>query len=146
MKTNKSLQFHYYGLYVVLLILLAVAHFSMNGLPFLIVADSVSMMISTINILFLLAIPMVFKLFSIKVGENATIQTYAKWALVQMYAIAFPAITSVATYWLLREKTALYCYLIAFIALIFCKPTVQKWNYYLSNQAVTQNQKEDTHE
>ena len=34
MKTNKSLQFHYYGLYVVLLILLAVAHFSMNGLPF----------------------------------------------------------------------------------------------------------------
>ncbi len=135
MRTNKTLQLHYYALYVVLLLLLAVAHFSMNGQPYLIVPDGTMMLISTINILLLLSIPVVFKWFSVKVKPGASVQTYAKWAIVQMYAIALPAFTSVLVYWLLRDRTALYCYLIAFVALIFCKPTTLKWNSYASTDA-----------
>lgn len=130
MRNNQHLQVHYYCLYALLLALLAGVHFSNEGMPVLVLADNVTIMVSTINILFLLAIPLVFKLFVIKVKKLTSMQTYATWALVQMYAIAFPALTSVALYWLLRDTTALYCYLIAFVSLVFCKPTRQKWEYY----------------
>ncbi len=130
MKTNQQLQLHYYCLYALLLALLVLVHFSNDGMPLWSLSESLTMMTSTVNILFLLAIPLVFKLFSIKVKHLTSIQTYATWALVQMYAIAFPALTSIAVYALLRDTTALYCYLIAFVSLVFCKPTRQKWEYY----------------
>lgn len=133
MKTNTTLQIHYYCLYVVLLALLAVAHFIFAAEPFFVLPDNVTMMVSTVNILFLLAIPLMFKLFAIKVKVDSGVQNYAKWALVQMYLISFPALSSIVVYGLIGDRTALYCYLIAFVSLIFCKPTKQKWEYYQQN-------------
>lgn len=134
MRTNTTLQVHYYALYVVLLALLALAHFKFACNPIWVLPNTASMLVSTINILFLLAIPLMFKLFAVRVKSTSTAQTYAKWALVQMYLIAIPALSSVIVYALIADKTALYCYLIAFISLIFCKPTKQKWMYYQQNE------------
>jgi hypothetical protein len=44
---------------------------------------------------------------------------------------------------MLRETTPLYCYLIAFVALVFCKPTAKKWQYY---QELANQPKENAHE
>jgi hypothetical protein len=133
MKTNKTLQIHYYGLYVLLIALLAAAHFSFGGQPLCLLPNSTTMMVSTTNILVLLCIPLMFKLFAKRVERLTSMQQYVKWSLVQMYMVSFPALTSIITYLLLRESTPLYCYLIAFVALIFCKPTQQKWDYYQEN-------------
>lgn len=130
MKTNKTLQIHYYGLYVLLIGILAAAHFSCNGQPVCVLPDSATLLVSTVNILVLLCIPLMFKLFAIKVNKITSMKQYVTWSLIQMYMVSVPAVSSVITYWLLREQTPLYCYLIAFVALIFCKPTQQKWDYY----------------
>lgn len=134
MRTNTSLQIHYYCLYVLLLALLACVHFSNSGMPLYVLSDSGTLLLSTFNILVLLCIPLMFKLFAKKVDANASQQTYAKWALIQMYLIALPAVTSVITYALTRETTPLFCYLIAFVSLVFCKPTRQKWEYYKKHE------------
>ncbi len=147
MKTNKTLQIHYYSLYVTLLGLLAFSHFYLSNQALLVLTESMTLMVSTTNILFLLAIPIVFKLFSIMMNKpTAGVQDYAKWALVQMYLVTFPAVTSVVLYGLMADKSALYCYLIAFIALIFCKPTQQKWDYYQQKELSNNSPTELSHE
>ena len=138
---NTTLQIHYYCLYAVLLALLAFVHYRFQDGPIWVLTDTASMLVSTINIFFLLSIPLMLRLFAHKVEHLKDIQVYVKWALIEMYLVALPAFTSVITYALLRETTPLFCYLIAFVALIFCKPTAQKWQYYqqLANQNTGKN-------
>lgn len=143
MTNNTTLQIHYYCLYVCLIGLLAAVHYGFHGEPIGVFTDTVTLFISTINILVLLCIPLMLRLFAYKTNRLDSVQTYAKWALIQMYLVALPAVTSVVTYAMLRETTPLYCYLIAFVALVFCKPTAKKWQYY---QELANQSKENTHE
>ena len=71
MRTNTTLQVHYYALYVVLLALLALAHFKFACNPIWVLPNTASMMVSTINVLFLLAIPLMFKLFAVRVRPTS---------------------------------------------------------------------------
>ena len=126
----KGLIFRYYGIYVLLLGLFAAISYYMPVYEFTQEAKTV---ISTICIVFLLTIPLSLKLFSVKVKNNKTIKTkeekiknYMLWAQIQMYLIALPAVVSVVSYGLLRDRSSLFCYLIAFVALILCKPSNQK--------------------
>ena len=126
----KGLIFRYYGIYVLLLGLFAAISYFMPVYEFTQEAKTV---ISTICIVFLLTIPLSLKLFSVKVKNNKTIKTkeekiknYMLWAQIQMYMIALPAVVSVVSYGLLRDRSSLFCYLIAFVALILCKPSNQK--------------------
>ena len=126
----KGLIFRYYGIYVLLLGLFAAISYYMPVYEFTQEAKTV---ISTICIVFLLTIPLSLKLFSVKVKNNKTIKTkeekiknYMLWAQIQMYMIALPAVVSVVSYGLLRDRSSLFCYLIAFVALILCKPSNQK--------------------
>ena len=126
----KGLIFRYYGIYVLLLGLFAAISYYMPVYEFTQEAKTV---ISTICIVFLLTIPLSLKLFAVKVKGNKTLKTkeekiknYMLWAQIQMYMIALPAVVSVVSYGLLRDRSSLFCYLIAFVALILCKPSNQK--------------------
>ena len=126
----KGLIFRYYGIYVLLLGLFAAISYFMPVYEFTQEAKTV---IITICIVFLLTIPLSLKLFAVKVKGNKTLKTkeekiknYMLWAQIQMYMIALPAVVSVVSYGLLRDRSSLFCYLIAFVALILCKPSNQK--------------------
>ena len=126
----KGLIFRYYGIYVFLLGLFAAISYFMPVYEF---DQEAKTIISTICIIFLFTIPLSLKLFSVKVKNNKTLKTkeekiknYMLWAQIQMYMIALPAVVSVVSYGLLRDRSSLFCYLIAFVALILCKPSNQK--------------------
>lgn len=126
----KGLIFRYYGIYVLLLGLFAAISYYMPVYEF---DAQTKTIISTICIIFLFTIPLSLKLFAVKVKNNKTLKTkeekvknYMLWAQIQMYMIALPAVVSVACYGLLRDRSSLFCYLIAFVALILCKPSNQK--------------------
>ena len=51
---------------------------------------------------------------------------YMLWAQIQMYMIALPAVVAAIGYGFLRDKSTIFCYLIAFVALILCKPSKEK--------------------
>ena len=126
----KGLIFRYYGIYVLLLGLFAAISYFMPVYEF---DQEAKTIISTICIIFLFTIPLSLKLFSVKVKNNKTLKTkeekiknYMLWAQIQMYMIALPAVVSVVSYGLLRDRSSLFCYLIAFVALIMCKPSKEK--------------------
>lgn len=134
----KGLIIRYYVVYVFLLALLAGIHFFM---PYFNVGEDINMYISTTCIVFLLTIPVSLKLFSIKVKDNKTLKTkeskeenYKRWAVIQIYMVAIPAVISAIGYGFIRDKSTLFCYLIAFVALILCKPSSQKMEEYTMDE------------
>ena len=73
------------------------------------------------------------KLFSVKTKGNKKLKTkeekvsnYMIWARNQMYLVALPAVVSAIGDGFLRDRSTIFCYLIAFVALIMCKPTKAK--------------------
>jgi hypothetical protein len=89
--------------------------------------------VSVVCIFFLFTIPATLKLFSVKTKGNKKLKTreekeanYTIWAQIQMYMVALPAVVSAIGYGFLKDKSTIFCYLIAFIALIMCKPSKEK--------------------
>ncbi len=120
----------YYAIYILLLALFACIHFLMPQYEFDADARYIT---STICILFLFSIPASLKLFSVKTKGNKKLRTkeekkenYMIWAKIQMYLIALPAVVSAIGYGFLRDRSSIFCYLIAFVALILCKPSKEK--------------------
>ena len=126
----KGLIFRYYSIYVFLLALFAVICYFMPVYEF---EPQAKTIISTICIIFLLSIPLSMKLFSMKTKGNKKLKTkeekqtnYMLWAKIQMYMVALPGFFAAAGYGLLRDRSTIFCYLIAFVALIMCKPSKEK--------------------
>ena len=126
----KGLITRYYVIYVLLLALFASIHFLM---PQIELNPDNAYIVSVVCIFFLLTIPATLKLFSVKTKGNKRLKTkeekeanYMLWAKIQMYMIALPAVIAAIGYGFLRDKSTIFCYLIAFVALILCKPSNQK--------------------
>lgn len=126
----KGLITRYYVIYVLLLALFASIHFLM---PQIELNPDNTYIASVVCIFFLFTIPATLKLFSVKTKGNKKLKTkeekeanYILWAQIQMYMVALPAVVSAIGYGFLKDKSTIFCYLIAFIALIMCKPSKEK--------------------
>jgi uncharacterized membrane protein YbhN (UPF0104 family) len=126
----KGLITRYYVIYVLLLALFASIHFLM---PQIELNPDNAYIVSVVCIFFLFTIPATLKLFSVKTKGNKKLKTreekeanYTIWAQIQMYMVALPAVVSAISYGFLKDKSTIFCYLIAFIALIMCKPSKEK--------------------
>ena len=126
----KGLITRYYVIYVLLLALFASIHFLM---PQIELNPDNAYIVSVVCIFFLFTIPATLKLFSAKTRGNKKLKTreekeanYTIWAQIQMYMVALPAVVSAIGYGFLKDKSTIFCYLIAFIALIMCKPSKEK--------------------
>lgn len=126
----KGLITRYYVIYVLLLALFASIHFLM---PQIELNPDNAYIVSVVCIFFLFTIPATLKLFSVKTKGNKKLKTreekeanYTIWAQIQMYMVALPAVVSAIGYGFLKDKSTIFCYLIAFIALIMCKPNKEK--------------------
>ena len=126
----KGLITRYYVIYVLLLALFASIHFLM---PQIELNPDNAYIVSVVCIFFLFTIPATLKLFSVKTKGNKRLKTkeekeanYIIWSKIQMYLVALPAVVSAIGYGFLRDKSTIFCYLIAFVALIMCKPSNQK--------------------
>ncbi len=126
----KGLITRYYVIYVLLLALFASIHFLM---PQIELNPDNAYIVSVVCIFFLFTIPATLKLFSVKTKGNKKLKTreekeanYILWAQIQMYMVALPAVVSAIGYGFLKDKSTIFCYLIAFIALIMCKPSKEK--------------------
>jgi uncharacterized membrane protein len=126
----KGLITRYYVIYVLLLALFASIHFLM---PQIELNPDNAYIVSVVCIFFLFTIPATLKLFSVKTKGNKKLKTreekeanYTIWAQIQMYMVALPAVVSAIGYGFLKDKSTIFCYLIAFIALIMCKPSKEK--------------------
>lgn len=120
----------YYAIYILLLALFAGIHFFM---PVFEIGADAAYATSVVCIVFLFTIPVTLKLFSVKTKGNKKLKTkeekvsnYMIWARNQMYLVALPAVVSAIGYGFLRDRSTIFCYLIAFVALIMCKPTKAK--------------------
>ena len=126
----KGLITRYYVIYVLLLALFASIHFLM---PQIELNPDNAYIVSVVCIFFLFTIPATLKLFSVKTKGNKKLKTreekeanYTIWAQIQMYMVALPAVVSAIGYGFLKDKSTIFCYLIAFIALSMCKPSKEK--------------------
>ena len=126
----KGLITRYYVIYVLLLALFASIHFLM---PQIELNPDNAYIVSVVCIFFLFTIPATLKLFSVKTKGNKKLKTreekeanYTIWAQIQMYMVALPAVVSAIGYGFLKDKSTIFCNLIAFIALIMCKPSKEK--------------------
>ena len=126
----KGLIARYYIIYVLLLVLFACVHFFT---PQMELTPDNAYIASVVCIFFLFTIPATLKLFSVKTKGNKKLKTkeekeenYMLWAKIQMYMIALPAVVAAIGYGFLRDKSTIFCYLIAFVALIMCKPSNKK--------------------
>ena len=126
----KGLIARYYIIYVLLLALFTCIHFLM---PQIELTPDNAYIASVVCIFFLFTIPASLKLFSVKTKGNKKLKTkeekeanYMLWAQIQMYMIALPAVVAAIGYGFLRDKSTIFCYLIAFVALIMCKPSNKK--------------------
>lgn len=126
----KGLITRYYVIYVLLLALFASIHFLM---PQIELNPDNAYIVSVVCIFFLFTIPATLKLFSVKTKGNKKLKTreekeanYILWVQIQMYMVALPAVVSAIGYGFLKDKSTIFCYLIAFIALIMCKPSKEK--------------------
>lgn len=126
----KGLITRYYVIYVLLLALFASIHFLM---PQIELNPDNAYIVSVVCIFFLFTIPATLKLFSVKTKGNKKLKTreekeanYTIWVQIQMYMVALPAVVSAIGYGFLKDKSTIFCYLIAFIALIMCKPSKEK--------------------
>ena len=126
----KGLITRYYVIYVLLLALFASIHFLM---PQIELNPDNAYIVSVVCIFFLFTIPATLKLFHVKTKGNKKLKpreekeaNYILWAQIQMYMVALPAVVSAIGYGFLKDKSTIFCYLIAFIALIMCKPSKEK--------------------
>ena len=126
----KGLIVRYYAIYVFLLALFAAISYFV---PQIELQPDNAYIVSVVCIFFLFTIPATLKLFSVKTKGNKKLKTreekeanYILWAQIQMYMVALPAVVSAIGYGFLKDKSTIFCYLIAFIALIMCKPSKEK--------------------
>ena len=126
----KGLIIRYYTIYVFLLALFAAISYFV---PQIELTPDNAYVVSVVCIFFLFTIPAKLKLFSVKTKGNKKLKTkeekeanYMLWAQIQMYMIALPAVVAAIGYGFLRDKSTIFCYLIAFVALILCKPSKEK--------------------
>lgn len=129
-KTQSGLLSLYYAIYAALIVELTAAH--LLACPFE-VSSETGLVIRTIVVLLMLSmIPFSLKLFSVKTRYNKGIGYYARWAKIQMSLLALPAFASGLAYFILKDRNTLFCYLIAFVAIIFSKPVKAKTEQYLA--------------
>ena len=126
----KGLIVRYYAIYVFLLALFAAISYFV---PQIELQPDNAYIVSVVCIFFLFTIPATLKLFSVKTKGNKKLKTkeekeenYMLWAKIQMYMIALPAVVAAIGYGFLRDKSTIFFFFLAFVALIMCKPSNKK--------------------
>ena len=79
-------------------------------------------------------IPLVLKLFSNRSKCNKGLEYYIRQSKIEMWLLSLPAFLSGLAYYVLKDTNILFCYLIAFVALIFTKPSIAKIEAYLQRE------------
>lgn len=131
-KACKNLVFQYYLIYALLILELVAA--KLADFPVLLEA-SAGYVIRVVTVMFLLVmIPLVLKLFSIRTKCNKGLEYYIRQSKIEMWLLSLPAFLSGLAYYVLKDTNILFCYLIAFVALIFTKPSIAKIEAYLQRE------------
>ncbi len=124
MKKLNKIHKQYFLIFSVLLIEIVLAF----ALPVLELSEITARVIYTTTIIVLLVmIPGVLKFFSTKIKTAETIDKYAKYAQLQMWLLAIPPFVSGLAFYLLRDKSTLFCFLLASVALLFSKPSLNNF-------------------
>lgn len=131
-KACKNLVFQYYLIYALLILELVAA--KLAEFPVLL-EESAGYVIRVVTVMFLLVmIPLVLKFFSIRTKYNKGLEYYIRQSKIQMWLLSLPAFLSGLAYYVLKDTNILFCYLIAFVALIFTKPSISKIEAYLQRE------------
>lgn len=131
-KACKNLVFQYYLIYALLILELVAA--KLADFPVLLEA-SAGYIIRVVTVMFLLVmIPLVLKFFSIRTKYNKGLKYYIRQSKIEMWLLSLPAFLSGLAYYVLKDTNILFCYLIAFVALIFTKPSISKIEAYLQRE------------
>ena len=137
---QKQLVKIYYLIYAILIILLiggALLFPRLGG-----VSPSVAVILNTVTILTVLAVPLALKLFSVKTkriqasGDEFEKKAlgYIKWSKIQMFLLGIPGVFASISYAFLEDRTSLFCFLIAFMVLMFTKPSLIKIDIFFQKE------------
>lgn len=130
---NNKLVAIYYVIYAVFAIGIVVAHLCPWSFGVLYGNDAV--IAGYVVVIALLAcVPTALILNFYKMKKQVDLDYYFKWNAIPMAIIAFDGILTVVGYSLLRDRSSLFAFLLAFVALIIIKPTNYKIKKYFESQ------------
>ncbi len=129
-QAQKQLFAIYYAIYGLLVLELVIAHLLPNNLS--LSANIVMIMQGVVICLLLALIPTALKLYSVKIKIKSDLSYYVHWSRIQMILLYIPGFASGVLYYFVRDRSSLFCLLIAFVALIFSKPTPAKIDNYIN--------------
>lgn len=124
-----SLVFQYYLIYALLILELVGA--KLIAFPFELTDTCAYILQSVLVLCLLVVVPVILKWFSIRTKSNRGLDFYVKHAKIQMWVLSIPAFAAGIAYFILKDMNSLLCYLIAFVVLIFSKPSVSKIESYM---------------
>jgi len=120
----------YYIIYAIFVIGIVLAH--VFPLPYRLYGIE-AIVVGYIEVTLLLALPIAIILYNKKIKKVVDLDYYFKWNVIEMLLIAFPGITTIIAYALLRDRSSLFAFFIVFVALIVAKPTKYKIQKYFSS-------------
>ncbi|NCC98935.1 MAG: hypothetical protein EOL95_04410 [Bacteroidia bacterium] len=133
-QAQKQLFALYYAIYGLLILELVIAHLLPND--FFLSSNTVMIMQGVVICLLLAIIPTALKLYSVKIKIKSDLSYYVHWSKIQMILLYIPGFASGVLYYFVRDRSSLFCLLIAFVALIFSKPTLAKIDNYLNDEEI----------
>lgn len=127
-----SLVFQYYLIYALLILELVVA--KLIPYSFMLSSSCTYIIQSVLVLCLLIVVPVILKWFHSCTKYNKGLDFYVKRAKTQMWVLSIPAFAAGMAYFFLKDTNSLLCYLIAFVVLIFSKPSISKIETYMERQ------------